>query len=84
MTERRTDGTSVFNTRTEQRRLLLLDPARGEERLMEIQQHDGVVVEVAGISPGLRQAQREGEVSREGEGGARAWIAAALPSPHYI
>ena len=53
------------------RRLLLLDPARGEERLMEIQQHDGVVVEVAGISAGLRQAQREGEVSREGEGGAR-------------
>ena len=30
------------------RRLLLLDPARGKERLMEIQQHDGVVVEVAG------------------------------------
>ena len=28
---------------------------------MEIQQHDGVVVEVAGISAGLRQAQREGE-----------------------
>ena len=39
------------------RRLLLLDPARGKERLMEIQQHDGVVVEVAGISAGLRQAQ---------------------------
>ena len=38
---------------------------------MEIQQHDGVVVEAAGISAGLRQAQREGEVSREGEGGAR-------------
>ena len=71
MTERRTDGTSAFNTRTEQRRLLLLDPARGKERLMEIQQHDGVVVEAAGISAGLRQAQREGEVSREGEGGAR-------------
>ena len=72
MTERRTDGTSAFNTHTEQRRLLLLDPARGKERLMEIQQHDGVVVEVAGISAGLRQAQREGVVSREGEGGARA------------
>ena len=38
---------------------------------MEIQQHDGVVVEAAGISAGLRQAQREGEVSREGEGGAK-------------
>ena len=48
---------------------------------MEIQQHDGVVVEVAGISAGLRQAQREGEVSREGEGGARGLGAAALPPP---
>ena len=38
---------------------------------MEIQQHDGVVVETAEISAGLCQAQREGEVSREGEGGAR-------------
>ena len=84
MTECRTDGTSAFNTRTEQQRLLLLDPARGEERLMEIQQHDGVVVEAAGISAGLRQAQREGEVSREGEGGARGCGAAALPPPSYI
>ena len=31
---------------------------------MEIQQHDGVVVEAAVISAGLRQAQREGEVVR--------------------
>ena len=31
---------------------------------MKIQQHDGVVVEAAGISAGLRQAQREGEVLR--------------------
>ena len=38
---------------------------------MEIQQHDGVVVEATMISVGLRQAQGEGEVSREGEGGAR-------------
>ena len=57
MTERRTDGTSAFNTRTERGRLLLLDPAKGEEKLMEIQQHDGVVVEVAAISAGLRHAQ---------------------------
>ena len=42
---------------------------------MEIQQHDGVVVEAAGISAGLRQAQREGE------GGARGLGAAALPPP---
>ena len=32
--------------------------------MREIQQHDGVVVEVAAISAGLRQAQREGEVVR--------------------
>ena len=50
---------------------------------MEIQQHDGVVVEAAGISAGLRQAQREGEVLREGEGGARAWVRSP-PSPLYI
>ena len=48
---------------------------------MEIQQHDGVVVEAAGISAGLRQAQREGEVSREGEGGARAWGAGPMRLP---
>ena len=39
--------------------------------MMEIQQHNNMVVEVAVISAGLRQAQREGEVSREGEMGAR-------------
>ena len=38
---------------------------------MKIQQHDGVVVDAAAISAGLRQAQREGEVSQEGERGAR-------------
>ena len=48
---------------------------------MEIQQHDGVVVEATVFSIGLRQAQREGEVSREGEGGARGLGVAALPPP---
>ena len=38
---------------------------------MKIQQHDGVVVEATVISAGLRQAQGEGGVSREGEGEAR-------------
>ena len=38
---------------------------------MKIQQHSGVVVETTAISAGLRQAQGEGGVSREGEGGAR-------------
>ena len=45
--------------------------------MMEIQQHDGVVVEAAGITAGLCQAQ----VSREGEGGATGLGAAALPPP---
>ena len=69
MTECRTDGTSAFNTRTEQRRLLLLDPARGKERLMEIQQHDGVVVEVAGFQQGFakRCGRREMCHGREKE-----------------
>ena len=38
---------------------------------MKIQQHDDVVVEAKVISAGLRLAQGEGGVSREGEGGAR-------------
>ena len=50
---------------------------------MEIQQHDGVVVEATVISAGLRQAQGEGGVSREGEGGARGSGASSLP-PLYI
>ena len=45
---------------------------------MEIQQHDGVVVEAAGVSAGLRQAQREGEVVR-GEREA-PWTRVRLPS----
>ena len=63
MTERRTDGTSAFNTRTEQRRLLLLDPARREGEVEEDsiqQQHNGVVVmEERGNPAGLRQAPRD-------------------------
>ena len=52
--------------------------------MMEIQQHDGVVVEVAGSRQGFAKRKREGEVSREGEGGARGCGAAALPPPSYI
>ena len=67
MTECRTYGTSAFNTRTVQRRLLLLDPARGKERLMEIQQHDGVVVDVAGLRQGFASfCERERERERDG------------------
>ena len=57
--QRRTDGTSAFNTCTEQRRLLLLDPERGEERLMEIQQHDGVVVDATELRQGFAKLLRE-------------------------
>ena len=51
---------------------------------MMIQQHDGVVVEAAAISAGLRQALREGEVlqrEREAPG-----VEVRLPSlpPLYI
>ena len=61
MTECRTDGTSAFNTRTEQRCLLLLDPARGKERLMMIQQHNGMVVDAAELWQGFAKLLREEE-----------------------
>ena len=38
---------------------------------MEIQQHNGVVVDAAGSQQGFAKHQREGEVLWEGEGGAR-------------
>ena len=41
------------------RRLLLLDPARGKERLMKIQQHDGVVVDAAELRQGFAKLLRE-------------------------
>ena len=45
------------------RRLLLLDPARGKERLMKIQQHDGVVVDAAEFQQGFaKRLRRDGEV----------------------
>ena len=50
---------------------------------MKIQQHDGVVVEAAGISAGLRQAQREGEVLR-GEREAPGTRVCSPPSPLFI
>ena len=43
------------------RRLLLLDPARGKERLMKIQQHDGVVVDAARLRQGFAKLLREEE-----------------------
>ena len=46
----------MFNTRPVQQRHLLLDPARGEEKSSEIQQHNGVVVDAVEIAAGLRRA----------------------------
>ena len=51
---------------------------------MEIQQHDGMVVEVAGSRQGFAKRKREGEVSREGEGGARGLGCCSHAPPHYI
>ena len=48
---------------------------------MEIQQHDGVVVDAAAISAGLRQASARGSGVARGEGGAKSMGAAALPPP---
>ena len=50
---------------------------------MKIQQHDGVVVEVAVISAGLRQAQRDGEVVRR-EREAPGAAVCIPPSPLFI
>ena len=50
---------------------------------MEIQQHDGVVVEAAVISAGLRQAQREGEVVRREREVPGAGVRSP-PSPLFI
>ena len=51
---------------------------------MEIQQHDGVVVEVAGISTGLRQASARGRGVAGGEGGARGMGCGCPPPLIYI
>ena len=48
---------------------------------MKIQQHDGVVVDAAAISAGLRQASARGRGGAWGEGGARDLRAATLPPP---
>ena len=51
---------------------------------MEIQQHDGVVVDVAGLRQGFASfCERERGVAGE-EGGAQGCSTAALPPPLYI
>ena len=48
---------------------------------MEIQHHDGVVVDAAAISAGLRQASARGRGVADGEGGTKSMGVAALPPP---
>ena len=51
---------------------------------MKIQQHDGVVVDAAGIPAGLRQASAGGRGVARGKGGAKCKGAVDLPPPLYI
>ena len=51
---------------------------------MEIQQHDGVVVELAAISAGLRQALRGGEVLEREREAPGLRVRLPPPSPSYI
>ena len=48
---------------------------------MEIQQHDGVVVDAAVISAELRRASTRGRGVARGKGGAKCKSAAVLPPP---
>ena len=52
--------------------LLLLDPARGKERLMKIQQHDGVVVDAGRHRSRASSLDCERERCSRGEGGAKS------------
>ena len=51
---------------------------------MEIQQHDGVVVDVAGFQQGFAKRKRGGGGGTGGRGRRQGLDFAALPSPHYI
>ena len=51
---------------------------------MEIQQHDGVVVEVAGFQQGFAKRCGRREMCWGGEGLRLGCGAAALPSPLYL
>ena len=51
---------------------------------MEIQQHDGMVVEAAGSRQGFAKHQREGEVSRREREAPGTWVRLpSLPSTIY-
>ena len=74
----------MFNTHTVGRDISSFLIQQGEERLMEIQQHDGVVVEVAGSRQGFAKRKRGGRGVTGGRGRRQGLGVAALPSPHYI
>ena len=82
--KRRTDGASTFNTRTARGRLLLLDPARGEEKLRENSSSMTAWWRWSSwfsgrASPGTtEEEEEEEEVLEEGEGCARGEV--RLPS----
>ena len=89
MTERRTDGTSAFNTRTVGRDVSSFLIHQGEERLIEIQQHDGVVVEIREefLQGFAKQPGRCIWRERERGGGQQLWSwvrPALVPPPLYI
>ena len=50
---------------------------------MEIQQHDGVVVDVAGLRQGFAELLREREVL-QGRREAPKAVGCCPPSPHYL
>ena len=85
MTKCRTDSTSAFNTRTVGVDVSsFLIQQGGEEKLKEIQQHDGVVVEVAGSRQGFAKRKRGGEVLRREREAQRARCGCSPTPPLYI
>ena len=75
----------MFNTRTTRRRLLRLDPARGEGEVGEDsiqQQHNSVVVmEERGNPAGLHQAPRERRRRERGRAAPKERRSRVLGSP---
>ena len=83
--KRRTDGPSASNTRTARGRLLLLDPARGEEKLRENSISMSAWWQWSSWFSGRASLSTTEEEEVYEEGGLRQGRgAAALPPLHYI
>jgi hypothetical protein len=84
--KRRTDGASAFNTRAARGRLLLLDPARREEKLRESSNsRTAWWWREAWYSNRALPSSREEDEVLEGEGAApRVKGCAPLPPPPFI